>query len=459
MTTRRKSQKRKKTTTRTNSAGARPERRKPDWRAALAVYRQPRLVAVLLMGFSSGLPLALTFGTLSYWLAELGVSLTAIGLFGLVRTSYSLKFLWSPLIDRLPIPLLTRRLGRRRSWALTIQLLLMAAILALGLTDPKADPVATALAAVVVAFLSASQDIVIDAYRIELLKPEEQGAGAAATQWGYRFGMLASGAGALVAASFGGWHFAYAVMAALMLIGMATVWFTPEPGGIAVPEQLPGATVPERVAAWLERAVVAPFADMFRRIGAGPLAAIVIFVVLFKFGDALAASMSNPLYVQLGFTKVEVATVAKVYGVIATLAGVAIGGVLVARIGVFASLLVCGGLQACSNLLYAVQVWAGHDVGMLALTIGAENLTGGMASSAFVAYLSGLCSRDFTATQYALLSSLATVGLNVLAASGGYLAERLGWVPFFVVSSAACLPSLLILLWLMRRPAAPAGAA
>jgi MFS transporter, PAT family, beta-lactamase induction signal transducer AmpG len=411
------------------------------------------------MGFSSGLPLALTFSTLSYWLAELGVSLTAIGLFGLVRASYSLKFLWSPLIDRLPIPILTRCLGRRRSWALSIQFLLGVAILALGMTDPKSNPVGTALAAVVVAFLSASQDIVIDAYRIELLTAEEQGAGAAATQWGYRFGMLASGAGALYAASFGGWHLAYAVMAALMLVGMLTVWFTPEPGRVAPPERLPGTTSVERAAAWIERAVVGPFADLLRRTGGGPLAAIVVFIVLYKFGDALAGSMSNPLYVQLGFTKVEVATVSKVYGVVATLAGVAVGGAFVARIGVFAALLICGGLQAGSNLLYAVQVWAGHDVGMLALTIGAENLTGGMASSAFVAYLSGLCSRDFTATQYALLSSLATVGLNILAASGGYLAERLGWVPFFVVSTAACLPSLLLLLWIMRRPAVPAGAA
>src|SRR5579863_6858892 len=214
----------------------------PDWLASLAVYRQPRLIAILLMGFSSGLPLALTFGTLSYWLAEIGVSLTTIGLFGLVRTSYSLKFLWSPLIDRLPIPLLTARLGRRRSWALTIQLLLAAAIFALGRTDPRSEPALTALAAVIVAFLSASQDIVIDAYRIELLRPEEQGAGAAATQWGYRFGMLASGAGALYAASFGGWHFADRLMAALMGVGMVTVWLTPEPGGIGPPEAMPGMT-------------------------------------------------------------------------------------------------------------------------------------------------------------------------------------------------------------------------
>ncbi|HVH77872.1 MAG TPA: AmpG family muropeptide MFS transporter [Stellaceae bacterium] len=431
-----------------------------DWLAALEVYRRPRLIAVLLMGFSSGLPLALTFGTLSYWLAELGVSLTAIGLFGLVRASYSLKFLWSPLIDRLPIPLLTRRLGRRRSWALAIQFVLALAIFGLGMTDPKIDPALTALAAVVVAFLSASQDIVIDAYRIELLLPEEQGAGAAATQWGYRFGMLASGAGALVAASLGGWHAAYAIMAALMSVGMITVWFTPEPGGVAPPEPLPGPTAWARAEAWLQRAVVAPFVDMFRRNGAVQLLAIILFIVLYKFGDALAGSMSNPLYVALGFTKVEVATVAKIYGVIATLAGVAVGGMLVLRWGVFVALLVCGAAQALSNLMYVAQLWAGHDVVMLAFTIGGENLTGGMASAAFVAYISGLCSRDFTATQYALLSSLATVGLNVLAASGGYLAQTMGWAPFFVLSTFLCAPGLLILIWLMRRNSTvPAGAA
>ena len=432
------------------------------WLGGLAVYGQPRLIAILLMGFSSGLPLALTFGTLSYWLAELGVSLTAIGLFGLVRTSYSLKFLWSPLIDRLPIPFLTARFGRRRSWALLIQAALALAILVLGMTDPKVDAAATALAAVVVAFLSASQDIVIDAYRIELLSAEEQGAGAAATQWGYRFGMLASGAGALYAASYGGWHFAYALMAALMSVGMITVALTPEPGGVRPPEPLPGPTAAARVSAWLERAVVAPFLDMARRTGGAQLAAIALFIVLYKFGDALAGSMANPLYVALGFTKVEVATISKVYGVVATLIGVALGGALVGRIGIFRALLVCGGMQALSNLMYAVQFWAGANVSVLTVTISGENLTGGMASAAFVAYLSALCSREFTATQYALLSSLATVGLNVLAASGGYLAQRLGWIPFFVISTAACVPALLLLLWIMRRPqpdisAEPAG--
>jgi PAT family beta-lactamase induction signal transducer AmpG len=421
-----------------------------EWFASLAVYREPRLVAILLMGFASGLPLALTGATLSLRLADIGVSLTAIGLFTLVRFSYSCKFLWSPLIDRLPIPLLTTRLGRRRGWALALQGALVAAILALGLTDPRANPWSTALAAVVVAFLSASQDIVIDAYRIELLRPEEQGAGAAATQWGYRFGMLASGAGALYAASFGGWTFAYAAMAALMLVGMVTVWLTPEPAAAPAVEPIAGKRAAQRLGAWLGSAVLAPFADLVNRNGAAGLALILVFTVLYKFGEAVAGTMSNPLYVILGFTKVEIATVAKIYGVAATLAGVALGGLLVLRLGVLRALFASGVLQMLSNLMYALQVWAGHDVPVLALTIGTENLTNGMGSAAFVAYLSGLCNTAFTATQYALLTSLAMISVNVLSASGGFLVDQLGWIPFFLLATAACLPGLGLLLWIMR---------
>ncbi|HUC73060.1 MAG TPA: MFS transporter [Stellaceae bacterium] len=399
------------------------------------------------MGFSSGLPLALTFATLSFRLAEVGVSRTAIGLFALVGVPYSVKFLWSPLIDRLAIPLFTSHLGRRRGWALAIQPLLALAILALGLVDPRSAPGSTALAALAVAFLSASQDIVIDAYRIELLRPEEQGAGAAATQWGYRFGMLAASAGALYLANFGGWGFAYASMAALMLVGMITVWFTPEPGGLSQPEPLPGSTTLARATAWLRRAVVAPFGDMLTRNG---VLAILAFVILYKFGDALAGTMSNPLYVSLGFTKVELANIGKIYGFAASLAGLALGGVVVLRLGVMRALLVCGVLQMLSNLMYALQVSAGHSLVALAFTIGVENLTGGMGSAAFVAYLSGLCNIAFTATQYALLSSLAAVGRTTLSASGGALADIVGWSPFFILATAACLPGLAILLWIMR---------
>ncbi len=402
------------------------------------------------MGFASGLPLALTGATLSLRLADIGVSLTAIGFFTLVRFSYSCKFLWSPLIDRLPIPLLTQRLGRRRSWALALQAALVVAILALGVTDPREDPWPTALAAVIVAFLSASQDIVIDAYRIELLRPEEQGAGAAATQWGYRFGMLASGAGALYAASFGGWTFAYALMAGLMLVGMVTVWLTPEPTGTHSLEPIAGESAVARLKTWLSRAVIAPFVDLVRRHGGSGLILILLFTILYKLGEAVAGTMSSPLYVLLGFTKVEIATVAKIYGVAATLAGVAAGGILVARLGVLRALLVSGMLQMLSNLMYIAQVWAGHDIFVLTLTIGTENLTNGMGSAAFVAYLSGLCSTAFTATQYALLTSLMTIGINTLSASGGYLADQLGWTPFFLIATVACLPGLALLLWIMR---------
>jgi PAT family beta-lactamase induction signal transducer AmpG len=420
-----------------------------SWSRALGVYRSPRLLAILAMGFSSGLPLPLTFATLSYWLAEAGVSRTAIGLFVLVGFSYNYKFLWSPMIDRLPIPLLTRKMGRRRSWALLIQLLLMAAIFALGSNDPKADLATTALLAVIVAFLSASQDIVIDAYRIELLKPEEQGAGAAATQWGYRIGLLAAGAGAFYAADFGGWRFAYGIMAALMLVGIVTVLLTPEP---PLPREaalaLQGSSRLQQLAHWLRVAVVLPFADLMRRRG---WVLILVFIVLYKFGEALAGTMANPLYQQLGFSKIEVANIAKLVGFFATLAGVAVGGALVARAGVWNALLIGGVLQMLSNLLYVVQVLAGHDNLMLALSIFGENFTNGMGSAAFVAYLSGLCSIAFTATQYALFSSLAAVPTRFLSAPAGWLSLRLDWIPFFLTATLACIPGLVLLLWLRGR--------
>jgi PAT family beta-lactamase induction signal transducer AmpG len=419
------------------------------WFDSLRIYREPRMLAVLFMGFSSGLPLPLTFGTLSFWLAETGISRTSIGLFALIGISYSFKFVWSPFIDRLPLPWITRAFGRRRGWALTLQALLAVAILVLGFSDPRTEPGIVALCAVIVAFLSASQDIVIDAYRIELLKPEEQGAGAAATQWGYRFGMIASTAGALFLAEFGGWTVAFAAMAALMGVGMLTVLFTREPeGSAAALAPMPGDTATERVLAWIQRAVVAPFADFMTRPG---WVAILVFVVLYKFGDALAGVMANPFYVAMGFTKLEVASISKVFGVVATLAGLAVGGITVYRLGMYQALLACGVLQAISNLMYAAQSVVGHDIGMLTVTIGIENFTGGMGSAAFVAYLSSLCNVAFTATQYALLSSLATVGRTTLSASGGWLSDQLDWVSFFAVTTAAAIPGILMVLWLMRK--------
>ncbi len=392
------------------------------------------------MGFSSGLPLPLTFGTLSFWLAESGVSRTEIGLFALVGSVYSLKYLWSPLIDRLALPGITGRFGRRRGWALLIQVLLIPAIIALGLTDPAQNPWPTALAAVIVAFLSASQDIVIDAYRIELLDEAQQGAGAAATQWGYRIAMLVAGAGALYAAEYGGWPTAFMLMASFMGVGIVTVLLTGEPKRGESPAS-------HGVLEWLETAVVAPFADFLRR----PYwAAILLFVVLYKFGDALAGVMTNPFYVALGFSKTEVANITKLFGLIATLAGVAVGGVMVYRLGVLRSLLIAGVLQALSNLAYVAQVMAGHDLLVLTFVIFVENFCSGLGSAAFVAYLSGLCSIAFTATQYALLSSLAAVGRTFLSSGGGWLSVQLDWTLFFLVTTAAALPGLVLLIYLMR---------
>jgi PAT family beta-lactamase induction signal transducer AmpG len=406
----------------------------------LLVYGEPRLLAVFFMGFSSGLPLPLTFGTLSFWLAESGVSRTEIGLFALVGSVYSLKYLWSPLIDRLALPGITGRFGRRRGWALLIQVLLIPAIIALGLTDPAQNPWPTALAAVIVAFLSASQDIVIDAYRIELLDEAQQGAGAAATQWGYRIAMLVAGAGALYAAEYGGWPTAFMLMASFMGVGIVTVLLTGEPKRGESPAS-------HGVLEWLETAVVAPFADFLRR----PYwAAILLFVVLYKFGDALAGVMTNPFYVALGFSKTEVANITKLFGLIATLAGVAVGGVMVYRLGVLRSLLIAGVLQALSNLAYVAQVMAGHDLLVLTFVIFVENFCSGLGSAAFVAYLSGLCSIAFTATQYALLSSLAAVGRTFLSSGGGWLSVQLDWTLFFLVTTAAALPGLVLLIYLMR---------
>lgn len=415
------------------------------WRRVLDAYSEPRQLAILFMGFSSGLPLALTAGTLSIWLAESGLKLGSIGLFSLVAVSYSLKFFWAPVIDRLPLPFMTRWFGRRRGWVLVLQVALAFAILGMGMTDPAVDPSRTALFAVIVAFLSASQDIVIDAYRIELLTAEQQGAGAAATQWGYRFGMIAASAGALYAAAYGGWHFAYSVMAALMGVGIVTVLLTPEPSGTAL-APLTGSTR-HKIIEWLKMAVVAPFRDFLSRRG---WLAIMLFIVLYKFGDALAGVMAGPLYISLGFAKTEIAAISKVFGVIATLVGLALGGAVVARWGLFRALLICGILQNVSTLMYAVLAHAGHDNSVLALSILLENVTGGLGSAAFVAFISQLCRIEFTATQYALLSSLASVGRTTLASTGGFLAERLGWEPFFVLATFAGAPALLVLLWLMR---------
>lgn len=417
---------------------------------------------VLLLGFSSGLPLLLTFSTLSAWLKSEGISRTAIGVFALVGTPYALKFLWSPLIDRLPLPVLTARLGRRRGWGVLIQVLLIGGILALGACDPVSQLWLTASLAVTVAFLSASQDIVIDAYRVEILDDHQQGPGAGAVQTGYRLAMLAAGAGALLVASVHGWFAAYATMAGLLSVGLGVFLFGSEPRikvSAATLERerraaeflerrpdLKGA--PAKLAAWLYGAVVCPFADIMARPG---WVAMLLFVIGYKMGEAMAGAMANTLYIEMGFALDEIAFVSKIFGFGATIAGTIIGGALVARLGVMRALLVFGILQSLGNLFYVVQALAGHNIWALAFCVFAENLTAGMAGSALVAYISGLCNLAYTATQYALLSSLTAVGRTVFASTSGKLADMLGWVDFFLLTTVVTVPALVLLPWLARQ--------
>ncbi len=413
-----------------------------SWLDASKVYFDRRVMVILLLGFSSGLPLLLVFSTLSVWLKMEGVSLTAIGLFSLVRTPYTFKFLWAPIIDRAPLPLLDKWFGRRRSWALVSQVALMAAIFSMASTTPSEAPFATAIFALLVAFCSASQDVVIDAYRVESLAGDQQGAGAGVIVLGYRVGMLVAGAGALWLASVLSWNDVYRVMAGLVMIGIVTVLMAREP-------EIPVDTDPSSadMSSWFNRAVIAPFRDFMSRPG---WQAALAFIMFYKMGEAYLGVMANPFYVEMGFSTVEIANVSKVFGLGATLVGALAGGVMVSRYGVMKSLMIAGILQIVGTLAFCLQVLAGHNIFALMFTIAAENVTAGMATSAFVAYLSLLCNPSYTATQYALLSSIMAFSRDLLSASSGWFAEQMGWMLFFIFSAALAVPGLLILLWLIR---------
>jgi MFS transporter, PAT family, beta-lactamase induction signal transducer AmpG len=420
------------------------------WRSSLGVYGDRRVLLILPLGFASGLPLLLTFTTLSAWLATVGVQRAAIGAFALVGTPYAFKFVWSPLIDRLPPPL---PLGRRRGWGVTIQILLIAAILTMGLCHPKAHLALMGALALLVAFLSASQDIVIDAYRVEILTAELQGAGAGMIQTGYRVGMLVAGAGTLVIAEHAGWFAGYATMAALLFVGMLVFVFGPEPRVVAQAESHARRGWPA-IRHWFATAVGGPFADFMKR----PLwIMILVFVVGYKLGEGMAGTMAMPLYVSLGFSLGEIAAVSKLVGFVGTVVGALIGGVVTARFGIIRSLLLCGVLQSLGNLFYVLQAVGGHRIGYLAMCVTAENVTGAMAGTALVAYLSELCSPAFTATQYALLASLAAVGRTLVASSSGVLADEFGWVRFFLMTTVVTVPALLLLIWIGRQSPTPAG--
>jgi len=426
------------------------------WRESFAVYKDRRVLSIFLFGFSSGLPLLLikSGSTLGAWLTDAHVDLASITMLAWAGIPYSLKFLWAPFLDRLDAPLGFGRLGRRRGWMLLIQMLLAAAILFLASVPPE-DTLLVGLAVLAVAFCSASQDVVVDAYRVDVLRDEQQAAGATMVQTGYRIAMLVSGAGALsLAQHFMGWTEVYMVMAALVTVGMAATLLNPEPH--AGERQL----VPTNAKAWLRDAVASPFVDMFRRQGMA-LFGILAFIILYKLCDAIPGSVATPFYKAMGFSNDEIAAISKVFGFAATLAGLALGGVLAVRLGLLRAMFVAGVLQAASNLMYVWQTAMGHDRLALIATIAVENVTGSMAAAVFVAYISRLCNLNYSATQYALLSALAAFGTNFFAGFSGHLVKAMGWAPFFVFTAFTAVPGLLLLVWMMKRfpQAAPQPAA
>lgn len=470
---------------------------------AFEVYLDRRVIGILFLGFSSGLPIMLVLRTLSAWLEESGVDKATIGLFAFTFAPYTFKFAWAPLMDRLPLPVLTRVFGRRRGWVLLTQACLIAAIWGLGQTHPGQDLYWTALMALVVSFCSASQDVVIDAFRIELLAKHQLGAGSANVVTGYRIGMWVAGAGALWLADLAGWSMAYSAMAALILIGVIAVLALPEParvdwdsgvepaidlghhrqlafllllaaalgafvglligsgfgtragwvGGVAVTVLLGGLfAIFGNSAPAFRQAVIDPFRDFVERNGVTVALVILAFISVFKASDVLLTLMANPFYLEIGFSKSQIAWVSGTFGFLVTFAGSYAAGLMIYRMGIMRGLWIGAILMMGSNLMFALQAWVGADYALFHATILIENISGGIGTTAFIAYLASLCNVRYTAVQYALLTSfMQMLAKFVIVPSSGFLVEGVGWVTFFVISSAAGLPALALLWWLSRQ--------
>ena len=432
----------------------------PSWLQTLRMYTEPASLRMLSLGFSAGLPLLLVFGTLSFWLREAGIDRTTIGFLSWVGLAYGFKWVWSPLVDRLPIPWLTARLGRRRSWLLAAQGLIMAGLVGMALTDPRMALAPVVWCAVAVAIGSATQDIALDAFRIESGDADHQAALAAIYQTGYRLAMIWAGAGALwiaaraqdasgaaiagVAPAYqhGPWQVAYLVMACSMLPGVLTVLFSQEP----VPAPL---TPSKGLAQWLHGALVAPFADFIGRYR-WQAALILALIATYRISDVVMGIMANPFYVDMGFTKDEVAAVSKIYGVVMTLVGAVIGGALALRMGVMRVLMLGAALSAASNMLFAWLSTRGHDVTALVWVVSADNLAGGLATTAFMAYMASLTNVQYSATQYAMFSSMMLLLPKFVAGFSGKYVDAFGYADFFNATALLGVP-VLLLVWLAGR--------
>lgn len=443
------------------------------WLKTLDIYWQPGVRSMLFLGFSAGLPLLLVFGTLSFWLRKAGIERSTIGFLSWVALAYAFKWAWAPLVDRLRLPWLSRNLGRRRAWMLLAQLGVILGLCGLATADPRQGLMTFTLLALAVAFSSATQDIAIDAYRIERAEVRLQGAMAASYMIGYRIAMITSGGGVLALVGWfspagsvytlTAWSAAYLCMACLMLVGVATVLLIREP------ERRPDATTLAReatvdrlierqgwlpwdlrfVAEWFYGAVISPFVDFFRRFR-WQAALILALIATYRISDVVLGVISNVFYVDMGFSEGEVALIANFLGIFMTLLGAVVGGLLVTRLGIMRVLLLGGVLAASTNLLFAWLAGVGHNPVMLAVVICADNLSAGLASSAFVAYLSSLTNVAYSATQYALFSSLMLLLPKFIGGFSGVMVDNIGYVDFFLITTAIGVPVLLLILLAIR---------
>ncbi len=435
-----------------------------DWRESFKVYGHRRVLGMLFLGFSSGLPLPLVFTTFTIRLAEAGISATDIALLAGVGLAYAIKVLWAPIVDRLTLPFLTRRLGQRRGWMLFAQVMVAFALVMMALSDPDGQLTALTVAALLAAFMSATQDIAIDAYRIEAVEPDRQGAMAAMYVYGYRLAMVVAVAGALYVAEFGSWALAYVVMAAFMSVGMVTTLVIAEPDrqvspqtrelearmAAAIKADPRNGSVAKRIEAWFVGAVVGPFAEFFVRNGWRAVF-ILALIAVYLMSDYLLGVMAGPFYIHMGYSKIEIANVAKLYGIAMTIVGAGVGGLLVVRYGVMRMLLLGAVLLAATNLTFAWLSASGEaEVWRLAVVITADNLSGGMANVFFIAYMSSLTNTAYTATQYALFSSLMKVPGKIAALFSGMVVDAFGYTEFFVVAAASGIPAILLVTYLIR---------
>lgn len=414
-----------------------------SWREAFMVYKHPRVIAIFFLGFAAGLPLLLVFSTLSAWLRDMEIARSTIGFFGWVGITYSVKVFWAPIVDRVSLPWLTTWLGQRRSWMLLAQLMIALGLFCMSAINPNEQLVLLALVAVGVAFSSATQDIALDAYRIEAAVPEYQGAMSASYIFGYRVALLIAGAGAFFIAEDWSWSLAYLCMSLCMIVGVITVLVIDEPQLINREISLSSGSYWQRSMHWFKQAVIAPFVDFFQRNGRFAIT-VLCLIAIYRLSDITMGIMANPFYLDLGFSKGDIATIGKVYGFVMTLVGAFIGGLMVVRYGLFRPLIAGAVLVALTNVLFAKLALVGADISWLTIVISADNVSGGFANSAFIAYLSSLTNRAYTATQYALFSSLMTLPGKFISGFSGIIVDASSYFHFFIYAALLGIPAIIL---------------